>query len=201
MWEWGTRQEEERALRTLIEESLQGLQVKAFYYELAYRLLCEVGLERLGVQAEEYFLENIQAHLQLLSSELVVLLTFLYDLLLKCSFTEDPAYSPHHTAYENQRVFNSTRLLYSRRSFFAGRSSACEATLLSAKHLQEKLEEFKARDGAGEEAEEGVRLVVQGIKKVEALQKMVREFHDKRYESSEKRYSFQEEQAHVARSL
>jgi hypothetical protein len=68
------------------------LQIKAFYYELTYRILCEVSLDRLNVHAEGFYAENIQSHLDLLTNELVVALTFIYDMILKCSFTEDPNY-------------------------------------------------------------------------------------------------------------
>lgn len=93
------RQTELRKLRATIEQALERLQIKAFYYELTYRILCEVGLNRLAVQAEGYYSENIHSHMELLNSELVVILTFLYDMILKCSFTEDPYYVFQNIGY------------------------------------------------------------------------------------------------------
>jgi hypothetical protein len=51
----------------------------------------------------------------------VVLLTFLYDMIIKCPFTQDPKYLKDNIGYENKRVFDNIRTLCSRKAFFAGR--------------------------------------------------------------------------------
>jgi hypothetical protein len=42
-------------------------------------------------------------------------------MLMRCSFTADPRYDGTNLSYENRRVFETIKILYSRREFFAGR--------------------------------------------------------------------------------
>ena len=99
---WGGnrgQQEAQAARRNLmrqVEAFLERMQIKAYYYEFAYRILCEVDLESVAAGPHR---ASIRSHLELLSSELVVLLTFLYDTILKGSFTSDPDYDPTHQPY------------------------------------------------------------------------------------------------------
>jgi hypothetical protein len=75
-------------------------------------------LDRLAVQAESYYADNVQSHMDLLSAEVVVVLTFLYDMIIRCNFTVDPYYALEEVGYETQRIYESMRVLASRHSFF-----------------------------------------------------------------------------------
>lgn len=55
-------------------------------------------------------------------------------MIMKSSFTQDPNYQNQNIGYENKRVFDNIRVLYSRRSFFAGRKKST-VDLLDADHL------------------------------------------------------------------
>jgi serine/threonine protein kinase len=127
---WGstaesTQLEEKKArLMDQVEHFLERMQVKAYYYELAYRILCEVRLEDAPQGPHQ---TNIRNHVETLSNQLVVMLTFIYDNLLKASFTTDPLYDRTHTPDETRRVFLNTRKLHSRREFFQGRKKRMAA--------------------------------------------------------------------------
>jgi hypothetical protein len=65
--------------------------------------------------------EILKTHIELFSSELVVVLTFIYSTILKCSFTSDPNFHESNPTYELRRVFENVRALHSRWEFFSGR--------------------------------------------------------------------------------
>ena len=71
-------------LTNRVENFLERLQIKAYYYELVYRIFCEVNLA--SIPSCQHF-EHIRAHSENFHHQLVILLTFLYKTLMKCSFT------------------------------------------------------------------------------------------------------------------
>lgn len=50
-----------------------------------------------------------------------MILTFIYQTLIRCSFTSDPHYSDNNSGYEIRRVLENIRGLHSRWEFFSGR--------------------------------------------------------------------------------
>jgi hypothetical protein len=134
----------------------------------------------------------VQSHLDLLSAEIVVVLTFLYDMIMRCNFTVDPYYAPEEVGYETQRIYDSTRVLAARRSFFACRKRGLENSF-NINELTTKLEEFKAQHANKEEidqVEQGVNFVIKNIRKVEALEKLIKDFEETEYDQAEKRKVF-----------
>jgi hypothetical protein len=61
---------------------------------------------------------------------------------MKSSFTQDPSYQSQNIGYENKRVFDNIRVLYSRRSFFAGRKKST-VDLLETDNIEAKMRDFK----------------------------------------------------------
>ena len=55
----------QESLMERLEKFLERLQIKAYYYELAFRILCEVNLAE--VKSSAHF-ENIRVHIELFSN-------------------------------------------------------------------------------------------------------------------------------------
>lgn len=147
------------------------MQIKAYYFEFVFRVLGEVNLDCVSSQAHR---QNIRMHLDLFSNQLIVLLTFLYDMLLKCAFTTDPHYDPNALSYETRKVFQTVKILYARREFFAGRKRLMKESS-DVEDLKNKLKEYRdsgsgeEHDREVEELEEAVKLLVSSGRKVETL--------------------------------
>ena len=118
------------------------MQIKTFYYELVYRILCEVNLSE--VRSALHF-ENLRLHLEVFSNELVVLLTFLYNPLLKCSFTSDPHFMELNLTYELKSIFENIRVIHSRWEFFKGRLTLQGEANQQKKEIKREIESLKER--------------------------------------------------------
>lgn len=154
--------------------------------------MCEVNLDRLSTQTESYYVDNVQSHLDLLSAEVIVVLTFLYEMLIRCNFTVDPYYALEEVGYETQRIYESMRILVARHSFYECRKRGLGGSF-NINELTTKLEEFKATNNNKEEVgqvEEGVNFVIKNLRKVEGLEKLIHDFMETQYDQPDKRKIF-----------
>jgi len=83
-------------LNQQVETFLERLKIKAYYYELVYRIVCEVNLA--SIPSQHHF-EHIKTHSENFHHQLVLLLAFLYRTIMKCSFISDPHYDISKCSY------------------------------------------------------------------------------------------------------